>query len=94
MFQKPTWRERLNYRFDNTLSHGPQVLIGWLGIAALILVILATAIPLVIPGVAPSGNGVSEQHDASKSYAVHTNPHKSNQVTFSVQDKVIVLVEE
>jgi voltage-gated potassium channel Kch len=33
---------RLRYRFDSTLSRGPIALIGWLGLAAAILVIAAT----------------------------------------------------
>jgi voltage-gated potassium channel Kch len=60
MSQKPTWRERLNYRFDNALAKGPLVLIGWLAIAAIILVLLATLFSLVIPGVAPEGTGSKE----------------------------------
>ena len=27
---KPTFRERLNFAFDKTLSRGPRALIGWL----------------------------------------------------------------
>jgi voltage-gated potassium channel Kch len=33
---------RLRYRFDNSLARGPLVLIGWLGVAVLLLVVLAT----------------------------------------------------
>ena len=36
----------------------------------------------------------SEQHDSDKGYGVRTNPKKSVEVTFSTQDKVIVLAEE
>ncbi len=36
---------------------------------------------------------MSESHDAGKSYGVHTNPRKSEKVTFSPEDKVIVLTE-
>ena len=60
MTQKPTWRERLSYRFDNALAKGPLVLIGWLALAATILVIVATIISLAIPGVAPEGTGLKE----------------------------------
>ncbi|NWG08052.1 MAG: NAD-binding protein [Chloroflexi bacterium] len=35
----------------------------------------------------------SEVNDAGKSYGVHTNPKKSEFVTFSAQDKVIVIAE-
>ena len=60
MNKKTTWRERLNYSFDNALSKGPLVLIGWLAIAALIIVVLATVVSLLIPGVAPDGTGLKE----------------------------------
>lgn len=36
----------------------------------------------------------SEAGDAGKSYGVHTNPKKSNQVVFTSADKVIVIAEE
>jgi voltage-gated potassium channel Kch len=35
----------------------------------------------------------SEASDAAKSYGVHTNPKKSEKVTFSPEDKVIVIAE-
>ncbi len=35
-----------------------------------------------------------ESSEAGKSYGVHTNPKKSEQVTFSPEDKIIVLAEE
>jgi hypothetical protein len=37
---------------------------------------------------------MSESHDADKAYGVHTNPKKSEQVSFSADDKVIVIAEE
>ena len=37
---------------------------------------------------------VSEAKDAGKSYGVHTNPKKSEQITFTAADKVIVIAEE
>jgi voltage-gated potassium channel Kch len=37
---------------------------------------------------------VSDQHEAEKSYGVHTNPKKSEEVTFAPEDKIIVLSEE
>jgi len=36
----------------------------------------------------------SESNDAAKSYGVHTNPKKSEKVTFAAEDKVIVIAEE
>jgi voltage-gated potassium channel Kch len=35
----------------------------------------------------------SESNDASKAYGVHTNPNKSAQVTFTEEDKIIVIAE-
>ena len=43
--KKATLRERLRYRFDNTMSRGLGGLIGWLG---LISVVLVTAVSLVV----------------------------------------------
>jgi voltage-gated potassium channel Kch len=37
---------------------------------------------------------MSESHDAEKAYGVHTNPKKSASVTFSPEDKIIVIAEE
>ncbi len=36
----------------------------------------------------------AEVSDAGKSYGVHTNPKKSEQVTFAVEDKIIVIAED
>jgi len=36
----------------------------------------------------------SEANDAGKSYGVHTNPKKSEMVTFTLEDKVIVIAED
>ena len=35
----------------------------------------------------------SQAHEADKSYGVVVNPDKSNKVTFTVDDKIIVLAE-
>lgn len=37
---------------------------------------------------------LSESHDSEKAYGVHTNPKKSEKVSFSDEDKVIVIAEE
>ncbi|HSM70944.1 MAG TPA: NAD-binding protein [Anaerolineales bacterium] len=37
---------------------------------------------------------VSEANDAESDYGVHTNPRKSKEVTFTPEDKVIVIAEE
>ena len=36
---------------------------------------------------------LSESHDAEKAYGVHTNPKKSASVTFTPEDKVVVIAE-
>ena len=43
--------ERLRYFFDNTMARGPLALIGWLALAAAILVLAATLIVLGLNGV-------------------------------------------
>jgi voltage-gated potassium channel Kch len=53
-----TLRQRLRYRFDNTMSRGTPALVGWLGVVTVLLVALFSAIVL-IGGLAPkddSGN--------------------------------------
>ncbi len=50
--RKATFRERLRYAFDKSLSGGTVSLIGWLGLASLFIVIAATAI-LLLTGIAP-----------------------------------------
>jgi len=37
---------------------------------------------------------MSEVGDTEKAYGVHTNPKKSSTVTFSPDDKVIVIAED
>ncbi len=51
---KPTFRERLSYSFDKTLSRGPSALISWLGLATLALVAIAIFIIVAGKGV-PQG---------------------------------------
>lgn len=43
------WRDRLRYRFENTLARGTVAIIGWLALVSLIIVLLA-AIALVVFG--------------------------------------------
>lgn len=47
-----SWRERLRYWFDSTMSRGPLGLIGWLGLIA-VLVILVSAFIVWMLGVGP-----------------------------------------
>ena len=37
---------------------------------------------------------MSESHDASKSYGVHTNPKKSEKITFSPEDKLVTIAND
>jgi Trk K+ transport system NAD-binding subunit len=37
---------------------------------------------------------MNENHDSEKAYGVHTNPDKSQKVTFSAEDRIIVIAEE
>lgn len=44
-----TWRDRLRYRFENTLSRGTVAIIGWLALVSLLIVVFA-AVVLAITG--------------------------------------------
>ncbi len=59
MAEKPSWRERFRYWFDNRFSGGPLVLIGWLALGAAFLVLVMTAVSF-IPHVRPPGTGLKE----------------------------------
>jgi len=41
---KASWKRRLRYRFDMALSRGPSVVIGWLGLATLMAIVLAASV--------------------------------------------------
>jgi len=41
---RPTLRTRLRYRFDNALSRGPGVVIGWLGLITLAVIIVSSLV--------------------------------------------------
>lgn len=51
-----TLRDRLRYRFDNTLARGTIALIGWLFLASSALIVIAAAL-VVAAGIAPEGEG-------------------------------------
>jgi voltage-gated potassium channel Kch len=57
MPEKPTWRERLRYWFDNSFAGGSLVLIGWLGLGTVVLVFVMTVVSL-IPGIRPDGQNL------------------------------------
>lgn len=41
------WRDRGRYAFDNTMSRGTPALIGWLGLASAILIVLVASVTVV-----------------------------------------------
>ena len=49
--KKPTFGEKLRYRFDNTLSRGTLALIAWLAAVTTVLIVVAVLIDLLIGGV-------------------------------------------
>jgi voltage-gated potassium channel Kch len=50
-----TWRDRLRYRFENTLSKGPIAIIGWLAlVSAAIVVVAAVVLALLGIGMDPT----------------------------------------
>ena len=59
MAEKPSWRERFRYWFDNSFAGGPLVLIGWLALGTALLVILMTGISL-IPVFRPDGQDLKQ----------------------------------
>ncbi|WP_051471730.1 CASTOR/POLLUX-related putative ion channel [Patulibacter minatonensis] len=46
-------KERLRYRFDNSMSRGPSALVGWLAVATLVLIVVFSLLVLLTQ-VAPS----------------------------------------
>jgi len=54
MSEKPGFRQRLRYWFDNSFAAGPSVLIGWLALGTALLVLVMTLVSL-IPGIRPDG---------------------------------------
>jgi voltage-gated potassium channel Kch len=48
----PTIRQKLRYRFDNTMSRGTPALVGWLGVLTILLVALFSVVTLLF-GLAP-----------------------------------------
>ena len=37
----PSFRDRLRYRFENTLARGPIAIIGWLALVSALVVVVA-----------------------------------------------------
>jgi voltage-gated potassium channel Kch len=42
-----TWRQRLRYAFDNTMSRGTPALVGWLGVATAVMIAIFSAVVLI-----------------------------------------------
>jgi hypothetical protein len=50
---KASFAERLRYRFENSLSHGPIAIIAWLALISFVVVVLA-ALLLHFTGIGPA----------------------------------------
>jgi voltage-gated potassium channel Kch len=55
--QNATLRQKLRYRFDNTMSRGTPALVGWLGVLTLLLVAAFTLVVLIGRLAPQDGNG-------------------------------------
>jgi hypothetical protein len=53
-----TLRQRLRYRFDNTLAKGIWGVLAWLGLVALAFM-LVIAVFLIITGIGPAGESTT-----------------------------------
>ncbi len=73
MTQKPSRRERFRYWFDNSFAGGPLVLIGWLGLATVILILLASGTVILVHGI-PEGTQVWQLFWNIMSQAITPNP--------------------
>jgi len=73
MSEKPTFRERFRYWFDNRFSGGPLVIIGWLALGTVILIVLATAVVILVHGI-PSDTQVWQVLWNIMSQALTPNP--------------------
>jgi ion channel POLLUX/CASTOR len=51
------WRDRGRYAFDNTMSRGTPALIGWLGLASAILIVLVASVTVVAAPADAGHNG-------------------------------------
>ncbi len=69
----PTFRQRLSYAFDKTLSRGPSALISWLALATVLLIVIGTAAVLVFHGI-PDGSNLFDVFWNIMSQALTPNP--------------------
>lgn len=73
MAQKPSWRARVRYWFDNSFAGGPRVLIGWLGLATVILIIFSATLIILLHGI-PEGQQVWQLLWNIMSQTISPNP--------------------
>lgn len=64
---KPTRAQRLRYAFDTSMARGPSALLGYLGLATLLMIVVFGLAALVL-GFTPNGNPVTAIYQA----ALHT----------------------
>ncbi len=58
--KRPSLRRRLRYGFDNSLTHGPTALIGWLGVVAALAIVGAAIIAHFVLGGTEGANFLDE----------------------------------
>ncbi|MEV5575902.1 hypothetical protein AB0L06_38190 [Spirillospora sp. NPDC052269] len=58
---RPTPRQRLRYRFDNTMTRGTPALIGWLAAVSVALVIALSTLLVVVDDRRPTAPGAAAQ---------------------------------
>lgn len=56
--KKISFRDKIRYRFENTLSAGPIAIIGWLAVLSLVIILVAAAI-IALAGVSMDNDGHS-----------------------------------
>jgi voltage-gated potassium channel Kch len=54
---RTTWRDRLRFWFDSTMDRGTPALIGWLGLASLILIVVVSGLAVLL---APGDRNVAD----------------------------------
>ncbi|HSU12927.1 CASTOR/POLLUX-related putative ion channel [Longimicrobium sp.] len=64
-------RQRLRYRFDNTMARGPGALIFWLFLVSAVI-ITAVAAVIVVAGIGPAGSGFVEDTWSALLHALDT----------------------
>jgi ion channel POLLUX/CASTOR len=66
-----SWKQKIRYRFDNAMSGGAPVIIVWLGIMALVLIVMS-ALAATVFGIAPEGSGPLSLSEALWSSLMHS----------------------